>query len=226
MSSIPSNVSRARRCWSTRSAGQPPSIEPRALRDPVAWPRADPSCARATTPSPLRPSRSSMTASSARASASATSIRPMPTSLVESSLAEANDLLLSAKQIASTQVNIGTTQEERENQSAGRQLAHRRTLTQMNRKSVDNYLSGQQKSTPPFEAFGSGFIYTGEFDRHHRHQPGQSVPVTLVGIDSIGDELSKVKAMSTSPHRSRPTHSSRSQGTRRLASPRASSRCS
>ncbi|MFI4892608.1 MAG: flagellin [Phycisphaerales bacterium JB058] len=115
--------------------------------------------------------------------------------LVESSLAEANDLLLSAKQIASTQVNIGTTQEERENQAQVVNSLIDGLLTQMNRKSVDNYLFGGSKtSTPPFEAFGSGFIYTGEFDQLTTDiNLGKSVPVTLVGIDSIGDELSKVK---------------------------------
>ena len=115
--------------------------------------------------------------------------------LVESSLSEANDLLLSAKQIASTQVNIGTTQEERENQAQVVNSLIDGLLTQMNRKSVDNYLFGGSKtSTPPFEAFGSGFIYTGEFDQLTTDiNLGKSVPVTLVGIDSIGDELSKVK---------------------------------
>ena len=116
-------------------------------------------------------------------------------SLIESSLAEASDLLLSAKQIASTQVNVGSTQIERENQAQVVNSLIDGLLTQMNRKSVDNYLFGGSKtSTPPFEAFGSGFIYRGEFDKLTTDiNLGKSVPVTLVGIDSIGSELSKVK---------------------------------
>ncbi|MCB9835626.1 MAG: hypothetical protein H6808_02785 [Phycisphaera sp.] len=115
--------------------------------------------------------------------------------LVESSLAEANDLLLSAKQIASTQVNIGTTQIERENQAQVVNSLIDGLLTQMNRKSVDNYLfGGSRTSSPPFEAFGAGFIYRGEFDKLTTDiNLGKSVPVTLVGIESISDELSKVQ---------------------------------
>lgn len=115
--------------------------------------------------------------------------------LIESSLAESNDLLLSAKQIASTQVNVGTTQIERQNQAAVVNSLIDGLLTQMNRKSVDNYLfGGSRTSSPPFEAFGAGFIYTGEFDKLTTDiNLGRSVPVTLVGIDSIGSELSTVR---------------------------------
>lgn len=114
--------------------------------------------------------------------------------LVESSLAEANDLLLSAKQIASTQVNVGTTAAERQNQAAVVNSLIDGLLTQMNRKSVDNYLfGGSRTSSPPFEAFGSGFIYRGEFEQLTTDiNLGKSVPVTLVGIESISSELSRV----------------------------------
>lgn len=114
--------------------------------------------------------------------------------LVESSLAEASDLLLSAKQIASTQVNVGTTAAERQNQAAVVNSLIDGLLTQMNRKSVDNYLfGGSRTSSPPFEAFGSGFIYRGEFENLTTDiNLGKSVPVTLVGIESISAELSRV----------------------------------
>jgi len=116
-------------------------------------------------------------------------------SLIESSLAETSDLLLSAKQIASTQVNVGTTQIERENQAQVVNSLIDGLLTQMNRKSVDNYLfGGSRTSSPPFETFGSGFIYKGEFDKLTTDiNLGKSVPVTLVGIESISNELSKVQ---------------------------------
>lgn len=115
--------------------------------------------------------------------------------LIESSLSEANDLLLSAKQIASTQVNVGTTQIERNNQAQVVNSLIDGLLTQMNRKSVDNYLFGGSKtSAPPFEAFGAGFIYRGELNQLTTDiNLGRSVPVTLVGIDSIGSELSTVR---------------------------------
>ena len=115
--------------------------------------------------------------------------------LIESSLAETNDLLLSAKQIASTQVNVGSTQIERENQAQVVNSLIDGLLTQMNRKSVDNYLFGGSKtSAPPFETFGAGFIYKGEFDKLTTDiNLGKSVPVTLVGIESIGNQLSKVQ---------------------------------
>lgn len=114
--------------------------------------------------------------------------------LVESSLAEASDLLLSAKQIASTQVNVGTTAAERQNQAAVVNSLIDGLLTQMNRKSVDNYLfGGSRTSSPPFEAFGTGFIYRGEFENLTTDiNLGKSVPVTLVGIESISAELSRV----------------------------------
>lgn len=116
-------------------------------------------------------------------------------SLIESSLAETSDLLLSAKQIASTQVNVGTTQIERENQAQVVNSLIDGLLTQMNRKSIDNYLfGGSRTSSPPFETFGSGFIYKGEFDKLTTDiNLGKSVPVTLVGIESISNELSKVQ---------------------------------
>lgn len=114
--------------------------------------------------------------------------------LIETSLAEANDLLLSAKEIASTQVNVGTTAAERENQATVVNSLIDGLLTQMNRKSVDNYLfGGSRTSTAPFETFGSGFIYRGEFDALTTDiNLGRSVPTTMVGIDSLSNELSKV----------------------------------
>lgn len=116
-------------------------------------------------------------------------------SLIETSLAEANDLLLSAKSVASTQVNIGSTQAERDNQAAVVNSLIDGLLTQMNRKSVDNYLFGGSKTgAPPFETFGAGFVYKGEFDQLTTDiNLGRSVPVTLVGIESLSSELNTVK---------------------------------
>ncbi len=115
--------------------------------------------------------------------------------LIETSLAEANDLLLSAKEVASTQVNIGSSAEERENQAAVINSLIDGLFTQMNRKSVDNYLfGGSRTSTPPFETFGAGFVYTGEFDKLTTDiNLGRSVPTTLVGIESLSSQLNKVE---------------------------------
>lgn len=115
--------------------------------------------------------------------------------LIETSLAEANDLLLSAKEVASTQVNIGSSAAERENQAAVINSLIDGLFTQMNRKSVDNYLfGGSRTSSPPFETFGSGFIYNGEFDKLTTDiNLGRSVPTTLVGIESLASELNKVE---------------------------------
>ncbi|HED52947.1 MAG TPA: hypothetical protein ENJ00_01940 [Phycisphaerales bacterium] len=115
--------------------------------------------------------------------------------LIETSLAETGDLLLSAKQIASTQVNIGSTATERANQAAVVNSLIDGLVSQMNRKSVDNYLFGGSKTgTPPFEAFGSGFIYRGEFDNLTTDiNLGRSVPVTMVGLKSLGQNLRKVQ---------------------------------
>jgi len=116
-------------------------------------------------------------------------------SLIETSLAEAGDLLLSAKTVASTQVNIGSTSAERKNQAAVVNSLIDGLLTQMNRKSVDNYLFGGSKtSQPPFETFGSGFVYRGEFEKLTTDiNLGRSVPVTLVGIESLSSELNVVR---------------------------------
>ncbi|MEM1071771.1 MAG: flagellin [Planctomycetota bacterium] len=108
--------------------------------------------------------------------------------LIETSLSEANDLLLSAKSIASEQVNLGSTTQERANQAliVDSQIAG--LLEQMNRSSGDVYLfSGSRTSQQPFEQFGTGIIYTGEFSPMTTDLGlGSSVPVTLDGIDSIG----------------------------------------
>ena len=115
-------------------------------------------------------------------------------SLIETSLAETGDLLLSAKEIASTQVNIGSTPTERTNQAAVVNSLIDGLVSQMNRKSVDNYLfGGSRTSTPPFETFGSGFVYRGEFDNLTTDiNLGRSVPVTQVGLKSLGQNLRKV----------------------------------
>lgn len=108
--------------------------------------------------------------------------------LIETSLAEANDLLLSAKTIASEQVNLGSSPAERQNQALVVDSLIEGLFEQLNRTSVDNHLfGGTRLGAVPFEEFGSGIIYRGEFERLVTDLDlGQSLPVTLVGIDSIG----------------------------------------
>ncbi|MEL7484077.1 MAG: hypothetical protein AAFN41_06950, partial [Planctomycetota bacterium] len=109
--------------------------------------------------------------------------------LIETSLSEANDLLLSAKSIASEQVNLGSTSTERTNQAAVVDSLLAGLLEQMNRQSVDNYLFGGSRiSRQPFEEFGTGILYTGESDGLTTDLGlGTSLPVTLSGIDTVGE---------------------------------------
>lgn len=109
--------------------------------------------------------------------------------LIETSLSEANDLLLNAKSIASEQVNLGSTSTERSNQAAVVDSLLAGLLEQMNRTSVDNYLFGGSRiSRQPFEEFGNGILYTGEFEGLTTDLGlGTSLPVTLSGIDTVGE---------------------------------------
>ncbi len=109
--------------------------------------------------------------------------------LIETSLSEANDLLLNAKSIASEQVNLGSTSVERNNQAAVIDSLLAGLLEQMNRTSVDNYLFGGSRiSRQPFEQFGTGILYTGEFEGLTTDLGlGTSLPVTLSGIDTVGE---------------------------------------
>ncbi len=108
--------------------------------------------------------------------------------LIETSLSEANNLLLNAKSIASEQVNLGSTSIERTNQAAVVDSLLAGLLEQMNRTSVDNYLFGGSRiSRQPFEEFGTGIVYTGEFDGLTTDLGlGTSLPVTLSGVDTVG----------------------------------------
>ncbi|MGP1272253.1 MAG: flagellin [Phycisphaerales bacterium] len=108
--------------------------------------------------------------------------------LIETSLAEANDLLLSAKSIASEQVNLGSSSVERANQAQVIDSLLEGLLEQMNRTAVGNSLFGGSRiSSAPFESFGTGILYTGEFERLTTDLAlGRSVPVTLNGIEAIG----------------------------------------
>lgn len=108
--------------------------------------------------------------------------------LIETGLAEGNDLLLEAKSIASEQVNLGSSSIERSNQAQVINSLIDGLLEQTNRTAVGNYLFGGSRITSqPFEAFGTGIVYTGEFDRLTTDLAlGRSVPVTLNGIEAIG----------------------------------------
>ncbi|MEO1583005.1 MAG: flagellin [Planctomycetota bacterium] len=109
--------------------------------------------------------------------------------LIETSLSEANDLLLSAKSIASEQVNLGATSVERQNQASVVDSLIAGLFEQLNRQSVDNYLfGGTRLSSQPFEEFGTGILYRGEFDGLTTDLGlGSSLPVTLSGIDTVGE---------------------------------------
>ncbi|MEM8756444.1 MAG: flagellin [Planctomycetota bacterium] len=109
--------------------------------------------------------------------------------LVETSLAEANDLLLSAKSIASEQVNLGSTATERSNQALVVNSLIDGLFEQMNRQGAGGSLfAGSRISGEAFSTFGTGILYEGEFERLTTDLGlGTSVPVTLSGIDSIGE---------------------------------------
>ncbi|TVQ63828.1 MAG: hypothetical protein EA378_00880 [Phycisphaerales bacterium] len=114
---------------------------------------------------------------------------------LDSALGEASDLILEAREIASTQVSIGTNAEERAGQAVVVKTMIERLFRLANSESAVGYMFGG--STPgrqPVEAFGGGYRYMGtgrglvtDLDI------GFDVPLTLGGNNAIGSTSARVR---------------------------------
>lgn len=115
--------------------------------------------------------------------------------LLDNTLSQAGDFVLEAKQIASEQVNLGSTAEERQAQSQIVNSLINGLFELVNSQQGGEFLLGGTRLTrPPFESFGSGFRYVGETERLTTDTGlGRAVPVTLVGQTAIGDDLARVR---------------------------------
>lgn len=108
--------------------------------------------------------------------------------LIDGALAEAEEIVLQARQIASTQLNVGTTAEERASQAVVVSSLIASLMQLANQESVHGFLLGGTRSgAPPVEEFSSGFRYRGEGGSLLADAgPGERVPVTLGGTAAFG----------------------------------------
>lgn len=83
--------------------------------------------------------------------------------VLDNLLSEANDLGLSGKSIASQQINVGSSAEERRAQANVVDEMLRGLLNTANRESVAGYaLGGSRPTRAPFESFLGGYRYVGD----------------------------------------------------------------
>ena len=118
---------------------------------------------------------------------------------LEATLAEASDLVIEAKSIASTQVNLGTTASERD---ANAQVVNSMLdglFDLLTRDSAGEYLfGGTRTGSSPFESLGTGFVYRGEYDRLFTDTGvGRSIPVSVAGASAIGTGQSRFAGTTT-----------------------------
>lgn len=115
--------------------------------------------------------------------------------LLDNTLLQATDFVLEAEQIASEQINLGASAEERLAQSQVVNSLIDGLFELVNSEQGGEFLlGGTLLSSPPFEQFGSGYRYAGETKRLTTDTGlGQEVPVTLVGNTAIGTDLARVR---------------------------------
>ncbi len=114
---------------------------------------------------------------------------------LDSALSEANDLILEAKAIASTQVSIGTSADERAGQAVVIETMIERLFRLANSESSVGYMFGG--STPgrqPVEPFGGGYRYVGSGGGLVTDLDiGFPVPLTMGGNNAIGSTSARVR---------------------------------
>jgi len=190
MSSIPSNISRAPTLLTTLSSLnniQATNLELLRVTEQLSTQR-----------SILRPSDDSIKAAAItllddRIAKSEQRIRNLNvadsrlTSL-DTTLAEASDLVIQAKSIASTQVNLGTTGSERDANAQVINSMLDGLYDLLTRDVAGEYLFGGSKTgSSPFNTLGTGYVYTGEYDRLFTDTGiGRSIPVSVAGASAIG----------------------------------------
>lgn len=115
--------------------------------------------------------------------------------LIETALAETNDFVLQAKSIASNQVNLGTTRDQRRDQALLVASILDGALDTVNTEQDNDFLFGGSRiSSAPFSQFGTGIRYTGETDRLLADLGlGAPAPVTLSGATAVGSDLARVR---------------------------------
>lgn len=113
--------------------------------------------------------------------------------LIDNALVQAGDYALEAKTIASEQINLGSTANERRAQSQIVDSLVSGLFELVNSEQGGEHLFGGTRLTrQPFEVFGSGYRYVGETERLTTDTGlGREVPVTLVGPSSIGSDLAR-----------------------------------
>jgi flagellin-like hook-associated protein FlgL len=114
---------------------------------------------------------------------------------LDSTLAEANDLVLEAEAIASAQVNFGTSPEEREGQAVIVDSLIERLFRLANRESVVGYMfGGTVPGRQPVEGFGGGYRYAGEGSGIVTDlNIGFDVPLTLGGDNIVGRTSTRIQ---------------------------------
>ncbi|MCB9844890.1 MAG: hypothetical protein H6811_02735 [Phycisphaeraceae bacterium] len=110
-------------------------------------------------------------------------------------LGDANDLLLEAKQIALSQLNISSGPEEREGQATIVNSLIQGLFSIANREGVAGHiLGGQSPGTTPLVTFLGGVRYlAGESGLITDLGPGNAIPLTLGGSSALGQTSARLR---------------------------------
>ena len=114
--------------------------------------------------------------------------------VMDGAIGEANDLILEAKRIASTEVNFGASAEERANQAIVVQSLINELFNIGNRDSVaGHFFGGSVTHRPPLEDFLGGYRYLGEGDGLVTDIGlGRNTPITLGAQSFVGSTSERV----------------------------------